>query len=454
MNNNLKRITSALLAATIVFGATACNNDSTAETTTADADGNTAATEADTTATEADDTATEASSDSMDLVWMSHYDLNPTEGQERSAELAMFEDQFGGSITYEATTWDNRFDDLAAAIISGQSPDLFPYEWIAFPNGVMKNQYKAVDEIVDFTDPLWSGMAAAAEGFVYNGKHYVAPITIIESLLLIYDKRIVEDEGYDDPYELYQAGEWDWDALKSILSKFCDNGDDRIGLVNAFGRAIVQSTGETFVTYENGEFINNIHSPNIDRAQAFLSELAKEGLTGNGEYVDPAQALKDGKILFVGSGNWDIKNCLRASENQAFAVPMPQDPQADKYYGAENLQATMWVQGSNKTLGVKTWFECNRTVATDPEYQETAKQTLMANNSWTEEIYNAVMSCRDEATVNWVFDYGYGVSDSLSKTIEDLYNICCFDRDTNTGWANIRDTYSGVIDGELDALKR
>lgn len=451
-----RKIIAGILSAAIVIGMTACGQtsaDTSAETTVTTEDKLADITDAVNTGAD-EDTINAADEEDMTLVWMSHYDLNPGEGQERSAALALFEDEYGGKIVYDATTWDNRFDDLATSIISDQAPDIFPYEWLAFPSGVMKGQYQPIDDLVDWESPLWSDMKQAADGFVYNDKHYVAPLYIIESLLLIYDKTAIEEDGLEDPWTLYEAGEWDWDAWKRIMEGYVDAGEGRLGCMNAFGRSIVMSTGETFVTYDGSKFVNNMKSANIQRAQEFLGELAKQGLTGNGEYQNAGTAFLNGNVLFYGSGNWDIKPAMRAlakADHEAFVVPMPKDPQSENLYVAENLQATMWVTGSTKEAAMKAYLEANRRVQTEDEYVQLNKETTLANEGWTEEIYNAVEECRSNKFLK-VFDYGYGISQEMSDLTETLYNSCCFDNEVNTGWANIRDTNSGLADTLVEAV--
>lgn len=448
-----RKILSVLLALATVLSISACGQGESTGT------GSTDANQTDSNASggatgEGDFDYASAKNDPNTLIWMSHYDLNPTGNTERSAELALFEDTYGGKIVYNQTTWDGRFDDLATAIVADQSPDIFPYEWIAFPSGIMKGQYQPIDDIVDWTDPKWAGMLDEADAYLYKGQHYIAPYEIIESLLLIYDRTLIQEEGLPDPYELYENGEWTWDAFKSMMQTFCQGGDDRIGCMNAFGRSMVMSTGQTFVTYDGEKFINNVNNADIGRVQEFLSSLAKEGLTGNGEYLAVSQAMVKGNVLFYGSGNWDIDMAIKAGnaiDHEVFVVTMPRDPQSDELYVAENLQAHMWVAGSTKKDLVKTWFDCLRTVKTDEEYLAKAKESQLENTLWTSEIYDAVMDIRSDKFKK-VFDYGYGVSDSMSTIIEELYNCCCFDNEANTGWANISQSYAGTMDGYLEEI--
>lgn len=113
---------------------------------------------------------------------------------------------------------------LAAAITANKDiPDIFKYEWLAFPSQVVKDMYQPIDSIVDFSQPLWSATKDTADQFMLNGKHYVAPLGYSASAMLCYDKDIIDAEGLDDPYELYVNNEWTWKNWEDIMSSYVGN---------------------------------------------------------------------------------------------------------------------------------------------------------------------------------------------------------------------------------------
>ena len=81
---------------------------------------------------------------------------------------------------------------------------MFPYEWDAVPNGVYKNQYQPLDDYIDLEDELWADVKGLADKMEYKGAHYVVPYCISDPVCIIYSRQMMEDEGLDDPYELYQ----------------------------------------------------------------------------------------------------------------------------------------------------------------------------------------------------------------------------------------------------------
>ena len=80
-----------------------------------------------------------------EILYLGEGDLNPTKGSpEKSTELQLFESK-GGKIRFQQTSNEDRFDNLAAAITANKDiPDIFKYEWLAFPSQVVKDMYQPI----------------------------------------------------------------------------------------------------------------------------------------------------------------------------------------------------------------------------------------------------------------------------------------------------------------------
>ena len=200
-----------------------------------------------------------------ELKWLGTYDLNPTnDSPERSPELALFEDTYGAKIKYIPTTSDKRFDDLATSILGGDSPDIFIYEWRTFPYDISKNQYQPIDDLVNWDDPKWAAVKDTADTFIYQGQHYIAPLgyAFNDTQVLMYNKTTIENEGLEDPYELYLNGEWDWNTFTDMMKTFVEAGgsNERYGIGGWWANAFVYTAGDTIVTYDGTTFTNNIRS--------------------------------------------------------------------------------------------------------------------------------------------------------------------------------------------------
>ena len=404
------------------------------------------------------------------VYWMALYDLNPTGNADRSVALTLFEDVYGAKIEYVPTTADTKFDDLANRINGGDPVDMFPYEWDAVPNGVNKGMFDPLDDYVDLDDELYDGVRDMAEMFKYNGHYYVIPYATADPLAITYSRAMLEEEGLDDPYELYQKGKWDWNAFMDMMQTFVNNGDGeevRYGCAGWFGQALIQSTGDTVVTYDGNKFTNNIMSPNIERAELMMEEIANQGLYSS---VWHGYFPNDGSVLFYGMAPWHLADSnAKNPDGDLFLVPFPKDPESDNYYLNMNYAATMLVKNSDKGDAVAMWIKCQRIAETDPSYKAAAKEKALIQSTnaqgkvtgfITEEQYDFMQTWYDPNNIKTVFDFGYGMGSLMYGETYDygtrgvMNNVAdgllLQYENTPDTWAEIRSEWQSVVNTVVD----
>lgn len=405
-----------------------------------------------------------------ELLYLGEGDLNPTAGNpETSTELTLFQKR-GGSIKYSATTHDERFDKLAAAITANKDvPDIFKYEWIAFPSQIVREMYQPIDSIVDFESDIWSPTKDVADQFVLKGEHYVAPVGYEASAMLCYDNSVIESEGLDDPYQLYLDGEWTWSAWENIMTDYVGNATDteRYGVNGFFKNHFVQQTGKRLVEYDadSNTFVNNLKDPDIEKAENMLYDMNKKGLILGG-WIGSASDCFSQNCLFYAMGDWAYTGNSGPKEGDDWAiVPIPASDDNPQKITTSNMTAYMWVKGSDKADAVKCWFECNRVAKTDPKYAETNKEKFMENNPyWTEEMYNVRTDVISDDYM-MIFDYIFGISNTLGdeksfdgnqKLADYIYGaVASTDEDGNQPtWAQIREQYSATVDSEIKDMNK
>ena len=414
------------------------------------------------------------------IYWLADYDINPTNNQDRSVALTLFEDYYGASIEYVSCTSDTKFDTLASRILGGDPVDMFPYEWDAVPNGVTKDQYQPLDDYLDLDDEIWDDMSDVIDMFEYNGSHYVVPYCLSDPLLITYSRSLCEENGLDDPYELYEDGDWNWDVFLDMMKTFVSNADDgetRYGINGWFGQAIIQSTGETVIKYDGTTFTNNINSPAIEEAESLMEEIMSLSLYDS-EWHGYLQS--DGSTLFFAMADWalgesnvqnnsdpEINNDGIVEEGDLMIVPFPTYPDADEYYLNVNFAAKMLVKGSDKGDAVAAYIKCERLAAMMDEYQDDAKDKAIIpeynaqgklKSYVTEEQYDALQEYKDPSNITAVFDWGYGMGSRMYGDGEYTYETRgIMDNITSAllngekdSWAVIRDEWSSVIDEILE----
>ena len=386
------------------------------------------------------------------LKWLSFYDLNPTNDEpERSTEVTIFEDTYGAKIEWIPTTSSTEFDDLATAILGGTPPDIFRYTARVFPYDISQNRFQAIDSLVDWSDPMWAEMKDTADNFIWNGEHYVAPLSykFNDFVILMYNQTRVEEEGLDDPYELYLEGKWDWNAFTNMMKTYVDNGTDRYGICGYWEDSFVYTSGDTLVTYDGSKFTNNLYSNKIERAMSVLEDLKANELVKAGWYQGDVFD-NGGETLFYGMGTWAYNAVADAYPGDVIQiVPFPRDPEQNEYFMAKEFNAYMWVKGSENNDVVKVWFDVNRLVNYDPQYTDVTKAKYL-QNGWPEDQYDLVTTFFDDDKFHYAFDVGYGISPAMagdSGYIRRLY-VGLKDGYFET-WVQGREEHMNIIDSEL-----
>ena len=406
-----------------------------------------------------------------ELIYLGLDDINPTKANpEKKTELALFE-QKGGSIKYQQTTYIQRFETLAAAILSKKDvPDMTNYEWLSFPAHSVANMHQPIDDIVNFDDELWADVKDDAQQYSIGDKHYVAPLAYEASAMMCYDHAIVESESLDDPYELYLEGEWNWDNWASIMEEYKSNapdGTDRYGINGFFKQHITQQTGKTLVNYDPATytFTSNLNDPDIEAAQNLLYDLNKQDLIISDWIGNAREAFKQG-CLFYAMGDWgySANNTPKESDDWRI-VPIPAYTKNPQKITTSDMTAYMWVEGSTKNDAMKCWLECCRVTYTDPDYKETNKQKFMENNPyWTDDMYDVKMDVISD-DYYMIYDYAYGISTALgdpngfdgNNSLTDTLYISSSKLDEDglqPSWTQVREKYSAVVESEIATINK
>lgn len=412
----------------------------------------------------------------MDITWLADYDLNPGEGEARSAALTLYEEVYGGKVNYVYTSAKERFTNLDRMLASGEEVDMLPFEMSDFPNGTIKNRYQPLDpyfKAMDMDSELWDGMKNAVDTFEYKGQHYVVPYSVSDPLFLTYSRKITDSEKLGDPYKLYKEGKWDWNSFSEIINKFVENapqGAKRYGIQGVFGEAALNSTGHSVIKYENGKLVNNIDDPEIEKAAKLLRELSDKQL-----YLDPqdfpASFPSNHSTLFYAMSDWALGASNGENKDMdLMVVPFPKAEGTDKYYFTGSYNAKMLAAGSKKGEAVAAYIRCERLAATNEKYAEAEKKAALTvkNNVdgeplsfMTEEQYDAITEFKDLEKFAPIFDFGYGMGEKMCSLGEYTYEtrgvmdnitaVLLDETDKADSWQTFRDSVRAVIDGEINA---
>ncbi len=395
------------------------------------------------------------------IKWLAHYDINPSEGSVTPAGLKLFQDKYNGTIEFVQTDWDNRYTDLAKYVMANDSPDFFPAsDMDGFPKGAMKAMFEPIDDYIDFDSELWASSKPTNDAFVFNGGHYVAAIQSAPNFVCIYNTKTIDENGYDDPAQLYYDDEWTWSKFTEMCLDFTDADADKYALDGYwYGRALNDTCGVPLIGLENGKIVNNIGNADVAKVQDLMYNLGKNNVMfdrssnnwstrGSGA---TGEGLASGLTLFIPVGLWGIE-CTPA-DNALFGdveageimfCPMPRLDDSDTYYVSARVEGYFLCKNAPNPEGFAAYMNCLK-VAHD-EGDEIGEQQLRDDYKWNddmmamrEEIYNLV-------NTNPVYDFEDGVTQELSDQMQTVNQATMITGGNVTTWTATVAEYEKAID--------
>ncbi|MGN0642032.1 MAG: ABC transporter substrate-binding protein [Huintestinicola sp.] len=412
-----KRIIAGLTALTMTVGLAACGSDGSGEETTAEITTTTGVTvEINTETLAAEDKETvdnvadllsDEELENKTIKWFSFYDPfhATTSGNTKALSLELFETKYGGEIEYIPTTWSSRFTDLSTKILGGEGIDFIAGgDLDSFPKGVPNGQFEAVDEYIDYDSELWSNVKALNDQFELGGKHYLIATAASPGMVVIYNKKTIEEYGFDDPEDLLNNDQWTWSVFKDMLSEFVDADNECYGLDGWFNETPLMLTcGVAPVELKDGKLVHNLFDERLESAMNFMYDLNNFGLVLDKNIfnwqVHP-EFIGEGKELFYIDGLYtlesapDIWQPTYGEAGDVMFVPIPKCDTSDEYYLPAGMEAYMLCKGAQNPVGVARFMECILASNQDPGTIEIANQKHRDDYGWTDEM----LEMRDRIT--------------------------------------------------------
>lgn len=388
------------------------------------------------------------------IKWLSDWNINPdASGKTKPIEVVVFEEKYGGKIEWIQCDYESRYEKLAKIINSGDGVDFFyAGNMDAFPKGAIRDMFVPVDDYIDFSSPIWEGVKEVNDSLMWNGSHYCTVVqTTGDKVACVYNRKTIQETGLSDPAELYANGEWDWDSFQSMLQKFSDADNQRYGLDGWwFEFGLIATTGTAPVSIKDSRIVSNIGSPAIERVQNFMYNLNQTGCVaiGVGDYGWDAhpEYISEGKLLFYPVGLFEFyKEETQWKEKfgeDAFFVPMPRDPDADKYYTSVGMEAYTLIKGGQNPEGVAKFLECKRFTLLDETTKQIADTQFKNDYDWTDEMIEMQRSMQKLADENPFLDISMGVSADCAEVIDNNLRLSA----KGVPWSETYDAISPVID--------
>lgn len=478
---NLKKVLAGAMALTMTAGLAACSNDDGVSsgdggadaTTTTEATTTTAATVA-INKTELSDDQADALSDAMsklqdielenkEIKWLAHYDINPsTNGASKKVELELLERKYGGYVTWIPTTWENRYNDLSTNVLGGMGVDLYASDTGNLPKGIINGMFEPVDQYIDINDDIWSNTKEAMESYRFGDKHFMFVTNVIANYFVYYNTETIEENGLDDPWELYKSGEWNWDTFKSMLMEFVDEDNDQWGLDNWYNElALTYSAGVPTVQSVDGRLVCNLKDATLEKAMNFQYDLYNSGLVLPLEQFNWAiqpQMMGEKRQLFCIGGSWEAEGdpetwSMKIPPENLGIVPTPSPADSDPYQAAA-LEGYVLCKGAANPVGAALLAECTIVASNDENARLISRQKRMEDAQWSEELVDRLDEINSLAKQYPVIDLAPGCSNDIaSYTTDGGAEIGIRAAFHGVEWASNRESIADAIEmlvGDVD----
>ena len=361
--------------------------------------------------------------------------------------------EMGGNPTFFDTVWENRHVLLSTRITTQDSPDLYKYEAGSddWPALIVAGQLQRVDNLLDYSSPLFSHLAHVYERMKIAGVPYILPTnTGPYRSVVFYNKNLFDDYGLETPYELYKRGEWTMDKMEEYAKKFSSEANGTIGMYAQDEGPFIAATGkDIFGIDANGKIFNNIRDPLIAKAMERVQKMYRENILTMD--TDPALDLmkKGGLAMWVGPF-WTIDTMKIMTVSGALElVPFPKDPAADKWYLDGLVDAFSIPVGAKNTDAALAW------VATQAEYNK-SQEKIKKEEATTSTKYNMPLEFGTLLTAmagSSKFELNFLTYHKFSGFQEKFF-IEYWDNFIAGGqsWSTIVEKLSPVVDDEIKKL--
>lgn len=391
-----------------------------------------------------------------------------------------FREMYNCDIDWVECAYDERWTKLANLLLSDDIPDFYEAWATDFPSRALNEMFAPVDDYIDYDSKLFEDMKYYAENFFsLAGKCYMMITDVQFNSIVLYNKRVFNDYGFDDPSELFYNNEWTWDKMLDMGLDFCDPEDNRYVFNNWHpDTAFLTSTGIGVVELdpETGKFYDNVDDPRLERAANMLEEFQKNEfgfpVQNNGWVLNfelDSGGVATGNTLFGMDGVYilDERRTIADMEltygditnDEVMIVPVPRDPNGDgEYYIDSKPKGYCLIKDAPHPEAVGLLAMCDRFKIIDPTVINFDKKQLKEKKGWSQDMLDMWDKMYEIAhSHNTFIDFGTGLGDELSNRVSELTNFNV--NGAATSWAqrkeSLKETIGYLVDelnAQIDAL--
>lgn len=358
-----------------------------------------------------------------------------------------YEKMYGVTVQVISADYDTWTTKVLSASTSGNPIDVIFGSVSEYPLFAMKGYTQPIEKYVDL-DFEYSSRSASEAFFSFKNQVYSAAVSDVSPLVLYYNKDMIENEGLEDPMDLYNEGKWDFDTFKQMCKKLTQDSDgdgntDTWGLCCWYPWAWLGANHTALCKItDDGLYELNLDDPAVVKTSEFVQDMYYtsnwRGLDGDNIYT----SFYQGRNAFLQEYSWsETNNIIPAKKSGQFdfeygVVPTP--------YGPDNTEKTNVAHASGYGIGngSKNPYHAGKLIemiltSISKNAEEKNKDVPQENLSLYKEISERI--------------YNDTYYDSAIKNGSEYFDLICGGANIQTSLSSIKPVYEGYIEDANDA---
>ena len=391
------------------------------------------------------------------------------EGGSAAGWIQEAEKLFNCKIVFDGADYTNYAEWCLTRYMAGDSVnDIWQVSnRIGYFGPLAKGALLPLDEVVGegYFDRLSQEARLTADLLSYKGRRYVfSPSTDIPEDIVVpnqlttvmyYNKTLILNEGLQDPYELYKAGEWTWAEFDRYVKRLTrDTNAD--GEVDQYGMTLTLDWLAVKFARANGA-VDVKFDENGRAAFGFDDDAAKNAAEQLGRWHlidkvmhpswDQTGAFMGGNVGFLLYPLWQYQSIANNAAFQFGILPIPMGPNVDRYvYPLQSVGGWALPANVKNPEALMALLEYLYRGDDETMYEDAdAALSMYASRQDMEVALESALTWEGE--VEGLFsDEGYPeLRDAIRRTMDDL----CW---SSKAFSEVVNARKPVIQGYLDDL--
>ncbi len=316
-----------------------------------------------------------------------------------------FKAQYGIDIKYEVMGWAEYNAKIAQRVAAGNPPDIASITDSSALNFMYGNITQPLNKYMDPKDPYLNWNPTLLDLYSVDGNVYGIPDYWISTFFIYYNKTLFEEQGIEDPYELYKKGKWDFAKFREIAKKATlyekDNTTVKcLGFATWYRELFVLANGGNIISPDGkGRYISTVDSPATLAGLNLMKDLCADG-SYDGVTAGYTE-FKNRKVAMFAERPWNAIGAYdyyNTMKDEIGVVPVPKGPNADKVYAPSNTTASYIPAKCKNPVGGMAWIYFSLRRAIEGEKQNHPDDVAYRRLSMSEEHEKIIRDYLKNAT--------------------------------------------------------